>query len=106
MKRKLNWKTMRAWSTRKELVILWKNLLLTKGTLANTDKNEHAMLKNHELDLQIDGMIEKNEGLWRCKVCGKTNKQKIDTKRHAEAHIEGVSHACHICRKLFQPETV
>ena len=27
---------------------------------------------NHEIDLQIEGIIEKNEGLWICKVCGKT----------------------------------
>merc|ERR1712129_43698 len=52
---------------------------------------------NHELDLQIEGMVEKNEGLWICKVCGKTATLKGQVKVHAETHIEGVSHACHLC---------
>ena len=51
-----------------------------------------------ELDLKIDALIEKREGgVWKCKVCGKTNKKKKDLKRHAETHLEGVSHACHLC---------
>ena len=45
-------------------------------------------------------MIEKNEGLWKCKVCGKIAKLKGNIKQHAESHIEGVSHICHICNKL------
>ena len=53
---------------------------------------------NSELDLQIQEMMEKNGGTWRCKICEKT-----DTKRHiqehAETHIEGTSHTCYICNK-------
>ena len=36
------------------------------GTLVKMDEN------NHELDLQIEKIIEKNEGLWKCKVWGET----------------------------------
>ena len=60
-----------------------------------------SFIPNHdglsELDLRIDALIENTEGVWKCKVCGKTNKKKKDLKRHAETHLEGVSHICHIC---------
>ena len=46
-------------------------------------------------------MIEKNEGVWKCKVCGKTSDIKGNILRHAERHIEGMSHACHLCSKTF-----
>ena len=64
-----------------------------------TDNVKPALIPNHELELQIEGIIEKDKGLWRCKVCGKTTTNKGHAKGHAETHIEGVSHACHICRK-------
>merc|ERR1712086_1161527 len=70
-----------------------------RGSLVNTDDSKPAMITNHELALQIGGMIEKQEGLWRCKVCGKTATRESQTRRHAETHIEGLSHVCHICSK-------
>ena len=62
---------------------------------------EDNLVLNTNLDLQIEQMIEKNEGLWKCKVCGKTSRPKNIIKRHAETHIEGVSHSCHICNKTL-----
>ena len=56
---------------------------------------------NSELDLQILKMIEKSDGVWKCKVCGKTKFQKVHMRHHAETHIEGMSHPCHICNKSF-----
>ena len=56
---------------------------------------------NDEVDFQIEQMIEKDEGLWKCKVCGKTTAEKEHIKYHAETHIEGLSHICHICRKTY-----
>ena len=57
--------------------------------------------KNIELDLQIEKMIEKNEGIWQCKVCGNTCSARRDIKEHAETHIESVTHSCHVCNKTF-----
>ena len=54
---------------------------------------------NLELDLQLEQMIEKNEGQWKCKVCGKTKKHKGHIKEHAETHISGGLHTCIICDK-------
>ena len=62
--------------------------------------NIHANSHN-ELDIQVAEMIQKNEGLWICKVCGKTTTHKGQIRRHAEIHIEGMSHACHLCSKTF-----
>merc|ERR1712096_54239 len=67
--------------------------------LVQTEEDKLVLNTNLDLDLQIEQMIEKNGGLWQCKVCGKTTKQKGDIKNHAETHIEGLSHTCHICNK-------
>ena len=69
--------------------------------IAEMDEGNHQIRTNNELDLQITKMIEKNEGVWRCKICGKTTTQKQKIQKHAELHIEGMSHACHICNKTF-----
>ena len=49
------------------------------GTEVDTvlDGNNLELNINHELNLQIEQTIEKNEGLWKCKVCGKTATCKI-----------------------------
>ena len=41
------------------------------------------------------------DSIWRCKLCGKTAKTRQIIKRHAETHIKGVSHGCHLCKKSF-----
>ena len=56
---------------------------------------------NIDLDLQILQLIEKSDGMWKCKICGKTTLKKSNMQGHAESHIEGMSHACHICYKSY-----
>merc|ERR1712086_426073 len=43
------------------------------GPLVKTDNSKIVINSNGELGLQLEGMVEKNDGLWRCKVCGKTS---------------------------------
>jgi len=64
---------------------------------------EYLQATNNEIRLQTNEMIEKNEGVWRCKICGRTpaRNTKSEIRRHAERHIEGMSHACPICSKIF-----
>merc|ERR1712179_873129 len=69
-----------------------------EDTVAKMDEGNLQTI-NNELNLQINEMIEKNEGVWRCKICGKTSRSNI--RPHAETHIEGMSHACQICSKTF-----
>ena len=61
----------------------------------------NLQITNNELDVQINEMIEKNEGVWRCKICGKTATTRTNIRTHTEIHIEGMSHDCHICSKTF-----
>ena len=57
--------------------------------------------ENKQLDFKIEQIVEESLGLWKCKECGKSATTKQQVKLHAEVHIEGVSHSCHICNKLF-----
>jgi len=71
------------------------------GTLKHTNDERMKKIENSDLDLQIMQMIEKSDGIWNCKVCGKTTAKIRDIKDHAETHIEGMSHSCHICNKSY-----
>jgi len=62
-------------------------------------EENNVVSPNDELDLQIEEIIEKNGGQWKCKVCGKITPKKNVIKDHAETHIEGIEHNCHICSK-------
>ena len=57
---------------------------------------------NKELDEKINLIIQKVNGVWTCTSCGKTAKTKFNIRSHAEIHIEGVSHPCGRCGKLFR----
>ena len=75
------------------------------STLDTFENHDAAMVRegesntNHELDYQIEQMIENNEGLWKCKICEKTSNRQSHIKIHAESHIEGFSHTCRFCNK-------
>ena len=56
---------------------------------------------NNEVDIKIEAMIEKCEGLWKCKICEKMVHQKNHIKQHAEKHIEGMVYTCEICSKKY-----
>merc|ERR1712179_626686 len=75
---------------------------------SSVDKDYNTVAKvgegtNNELNQQVNEMIEKNGDVWTCKICGKTatTRDITNLRRHAETHIEGMSHACHICNKTF-----
>ena len=60
-----------------------------------------ALVVNPSIDdpaKAADQLVEKLDGIWVCKQCGKTARQSIDIKRHAESHIEGLSFECPICK--------
>merc|ERR1712179_876659 len=47
-----------------------------------------------ERKVEIEEMIENDEGLWKCKRCGKTASQKSYLKHHVVTHIEATSVRC------------
>ena len=74
----------------------------TSFTTYNAPQINMKSFSNQELDNQIEEFIERNNGLWRCKVCGKTTQGlKQCMQNHAETHIKGITHACHICSKSY-----
>ena len=58
-----------------------------KDTENKTDEKNLQFRIDYEISLQLNEMTEKIEGVWICKVCGKTATQKGGIRRHAEAHI-------------------
>ena len=45
---------------------------------------------------------EKGVFVWKCTVCGKTNKKKDKVQIHVEIHLEGFSHVCVYCTKVHK----
>ena len=85
------------WDTLKPLV---ESNFSSEDALIQKDE-ENQMNSNTELDLQILELIAKSGGVWKCKVCGKTTPKKGHIREHAEIHIKGMSHACHLCNNTF-----
>ena len=58
-----------------------------------------------ELQLKLDSMLEHfddGEKKWKCVVCGKVSLHKAHMRSHNETHIEGMSHPCNQCGKVFR----
>ena len=76
--------------------------------MVTTDQPKyHVDLENadfSDLAEKLESMLEKIDGKWSCKVCGKTtnSNKKKDVRRHAEKHLSGVSHPCTSCEKTFK----
>jgi len=68
--------------------------------LVHTEDKNCVPNTNHELNQQIEEMIEKSDGLWQCKLCSKSANKKQYIKKHAETHI-GNSQTCHVCNKTL-----
>ena len=69
------------------------------------DTNMKTQANNEKLDETINSMLEKLETEGHaCKVCGKIETKNVCLIRnHIEAkHIEGISHSCGQCGKLFR----
>ena len=67
--------------------------------------------QRHNLDLsvaenplweeKIDALAEYGVDGWKCKRCGKQDKNRSWIRRHIESHIEGFTFPCHLCEKTF-----
>ena len=78
-----------------------ENGLDTQGNSVIQSGEGQNEINEQELDNRLEQMTEKKEGVWACKVCRKMMVDRRDLKRHAETHIEGMSHVCHICSKIY-----
>ena len=67
---------------------------------------ENFIEVNAELDQKIEDILVKTEGVWTCRVCGKSANHKSKLKQHVETHIDGFSHPCGICGKSYRSRNV
>ena len=67
--------------------------------------------QKHNLDLsvaenplweeKIDALAEYVGDGWKCRRCGKQDRNRSWIRRHVESHIEGFTFPCHLCEKTF-----
>ena len=57
---------------------------------------------NSEAEEIIQKNLVKEDGVYNCKICNFSRRKKIDVTRHIETHIEGLSHSCSVCDKVFR----
>ena len=74
------------------------------GTLALLENKNVTIQQDQHLNKQIESMMEKQDGIWTCKLCGKKSSQgKAVTRTHIERnHIDGVSLPCGQCDAIFR----
>ena len=75
-----------------------------QGTVVALNHPENRIsTTNEDLDERIRFMMTFSNGQWSCTQCVKTATSKQLISNHIEAkHIEGVSHPCNHCGKLFR----
>ena len=55
-----------------------------------------------ELNRLLEEQMEKINGIYTCKVCQKTAKDKTNLGRHIEVHLEGLCFTCNECQQQFR----
>ena len=91
-----------------EIDTTWKTKSEISNALISTEIQKIRIVDNAtdlaDLNDKLDSMVEKVNGNWTCTVCGKTSNlnKRNDVRRHAETHVEGVSHPCNYCDKIFR----
>ena len=60
-----------------------------------------------DINLKVNEFLERTEsGKFKCSICGKEAKQKIQIQYHIETHMEGIEIPCSICNKIFRSRNV
>ena len=71
--------------------------------IVSTENNEeNSDTKITELMKKISEMTEKVNGIYTCKVCQKTFRDRTGLGHHIESHIEGITLTCEYCGKMFR----
>ena len=56
-----------------------------------------------EIEQKVLEYLGKNlNGDYMCNICGKVLGKRINTKRHIETHLDGISVFCNVCEKQFR----
>ena len=61
-----------------------------------------ANMEVSEQEEKIKEMIDVSDGVFSCRICGKTSNKKFIVQQHLETHITGLSLPCKQCGKTFR----
>ena len=70
--------------------------------VASNNSNESFIANNSEIDAKYEELVVKDNEVFRCTVCGRTNKYRCNMRRHIETHLTGLSYECDVCQKSFR----
>eukprot|EP00092_Neocalanus_flemingeri_P109119 GFUD01140209.1.p1 GENE.GFUD01140209.1~~GFUD01140209.1.p1 ORF type:complete len:220 (+),score=33.32 GFUD01140209.1:69-662(+) len=76
-----------------------KDLAVESQDTVDTINNGHVYSMIPEKD---DLIMQFVNGVWKCTVCGKTDRKKSNITEHTEVHLEGAAHFCSYCGKTFK----
>ena len=57
---------------------------------------------NMEADQKVLEHMEKSNGTFSCKICGKSSGHRAHMRNHIETHLEGLSFNCQHCGKVYK----
>ena len=81
-------------------------ILHTIAQFFSSDESTYNESDINVLDEKVNSLLTQVDGVWTCKVCGKTalpnSSGKKNLRKHIEIHIEGISLPCGYCGKLFR----
>ena len=80
-----------------------KMSLVQKFEQTKIAKTQDGDTDIHELNLVISGYMEKTRaGVYTCKLCQKTARDRANLGKHLETHFEGLCFSCNNCPKKFR----
>ena len=74
----------------------------TNKVRSGHDEKVVALTDMAEVDEKIQQLMEKRDGIFHCKACVYTSRNRIHMKEHVERHIDGLSYPCQFCDKTFR----
>ena len=79
------------------------NKVSNSGPIHNIENSPDRKSELHRQKLQeVEQLMIRGNGVWRCKHCDKTFKKKDTLRRHAENHVSGLSFSCDYCSEYFE----
>ena len=76
----------------------------TESSDEKETKATNSELKNlHQAKMkEVEKLLIKDSGRWKCRECGKTCLQRASLLHHAEIHVSGLFYPCNHCRSGFK----
>ena len=74
---------------------------VTRTRTYDEEKIDVTSMTPDEVEIEIEKLYKRTDGVWSCSTCGFTNRDKSKLKRHVEVHVDGLSYTCNFCQKEF-----